>query len=150
MKGPKPNEILTAAEWERKYPGYAEAVFNSLPPIDSEVVPESLKRLIPFAEEWGIPDDFLRHRCCEMASQDKGAAFKVALKGTHRDFEDWVYTEPDAPQDQETKEKERYAQRRFGRMYVAELESFGGRGIRGFADWYKEYDPESYEEWLKS
>ena len=150
MKGPKQFEILTEAKFEQKYPGYAEAVFKTLRPIDIAVVPENLRCLIAFAEEWGIPDDFLRHRYCRQAPPDKGAAFQAALKGTHSAFEEWSYTEPDAPQDQATAEKERYAISRFTYMYLAELESFGGRGLRGFVDWYKEYDPEAYEEWLKS
>ncbi len=144
MNEPKPFEIGTAAEFDRKYPGYAKHALEALPPIDREVVPENLRHLVPFAQEWGIPDCVLRRQCCEDATPEKAAALKAILAGTHALYEEWSYTEPDAPLDEATQKKVKYAQWRFTSMYVAELESFDGPGLRGFWNWLKEYDPEAY------
>ena len=152
MAEPKPNEVATGAEFQKKYPGYFEERAKNMPPIDARVVPEGLKHLVPFAEQWGITvGAWLRSEFCEAATPEMVAAFKQALTGTHPLFEDWTYTEPaDDEPDQARAERIKYAQRRFSAMYLAETESFGGRGIRGFADWYREYDPEGYAKWLQS
>jgi hypothetical protein len=145
MNEPKPFEIGTAAEFERKYPGYAKRAFEALPAIDREVVPENLMHLVSFAEEWGIPDSFLRHQYCQEAPPEKVASLKAVLAGTHALYEEWCYTEPDAPLDDSSEKKVKYAHWRFTSMYLAEMESFDGRGLRGFWNWLKEYDPDAYK-----
>ena len=153
MSEPKEFEIATEAEFRAKYPGYFEEQAKRMPPIDAQVVPESLRHLVPIAEQWGITAaSWLRREFCEAATPETVAAFRQALAGTHPFFEDWSYTEPaeDEP-DQAKAERIKYAQYRFGAMYLAELENFDdARGIRGFVDWYKEYDPEGYAQWLQS
>ena len=147
MNEPKPFEIGSEEEFEQLYPGYFERVTKALAPIDPNVVPDDLKRLIPYAEKWGIPDDIVRRRHCSKASPEEAAAFKAALQDTHSLFEEWHYTIPEEPDDEVTEKKVQYAQWRFSSMYVAELEAFNGRGLRGFVEWFKEYDPEGYEQW---
>jgi hypothetical protein len=153
MPKPKPFEIATGAEFQQKYPGYFEEVVRNLPPIDSAVVPDELKHLIPYAEQWGIPDCFVRHRFCESATPEMVAAFRQALAGTHSLCEDWFYTSPVDPaeaDDEQRSESVKYAHWRFGNMYVAELEAFDGKGLRGFVAWFQVYDPEGYAQWLES
>ena len=152
MSEPQPFEIATGAEFQQKYPGYFENRAKNMPRIDSRVVPDELKHLVPFAEQWGITAAaWLRSEFCEAATPEMVMAFKQALAGTHSHFEDWSYTEPaDDEPDQAKADSIKYAQYRFRAMYLAEMESFGGRGIRGFHAWYKEYDPEGYAKWLQS
>ena len=150
MPDPEPFEIASGAEFQQKYPGYFEEAVRNLPPIDLECVPDNLKHLIPYAQIWGIPDDFVRSRFCESAPLDTAADFKRALAGTHSLYEEWIYTVASEDEAETMVEKIKYAQWRFTHMYVAELEAFDGIGLRSFVDWYKSYDPEGYQQWLQS
>lgn len=148
MPEPQPNEVSTVGEFQRKYPGYFEQLPQGEPPIDSTVVPEALRHLVPFAEQYGIWRGLARHHFCQAATPEMVAAFKQALAGTHALYEDWSYSfmfveEPEP-------ENVRQALKRFMYMYVAELEEFGGQGIRGFTTWYQATDPEGYARWAAS
>jgi len=35
-------------------------------------------------------------------------------------------------------------------MYLAEMEAFNGKGLRGFLKWFEATDPEGYAEWIQS
>jgi len=91
MPKPKPFEIATGAEFQQKYPGYFEEVVKNLPPINPEVVPDNLKHLIPYAQQWGIPDCFVRVQFCEAATPEMVVEFKQALANTHHLYEEWSY-----------------------------------------------------------
>jgi hypothetical protein len=148
MPEPQPNEVATVGEFLRKYPGYFEELPEGEPPIDPTVVPEALRHLIPFAEQFGIWRGWARHAFCQAAPPELVAAFKQALSGSHALYEDWDYGF--MFDDQPVPENVQDALNRFMYMYLAELEEFGGRGLRGFTTWYQATDPEGYAEWVAS
>lgn len=83
-------EILPANEMQEKYGLYAE----NRPDIrlDPMQVPESLRDLIPMAEEWGVGDDIIRSDIEEKASDTKKEAFTAKLKGRTKQVTDWLDT----------------------------------------------------------
>ena len=85
---PKIGEILPADEMKRKYGLTAE----NRPEIhiDPELVPESLRDLIPMAEKWGIGDDIIRGDVCDRATEDERKAFQDALRGRLNAVTAWL------------------------------------------------------------
>jgi hypothetical protein len=160
MLKPKPNEVSTMGEFQRKYSEYFENAAKNQPPINPEVVPDNLKHLIPYAEKWGFRNSLMRLEFCEAATPEMVAEFKQALDGTHALFEAWAYAHHFSEEDEEAQtaaqalaaasREELAARIQFSRMYLAEMESFNGKGIRGFAKWFEETDPEGYDDWIKS
>ncbi len=159
MLKPKPNGVNTMGEFQRKYSEYFEKTAKNQSPINSEVVPDNLKHLIPYAEKWRIRNSLMRQEFCAAATPEMVAEFKQALAGTHALFEAWAYVHHFTEEDEEVQTAEQAlatvgreeltVRTRFSRMYLAEMESFNGKNIRGFAKWFEETDPESYAEWIK-
>jgi hypothetical protein len=58
--------------------------------IDPANVPDDLRDLIPFAEQWGIGDDVLRADYEEAASAEEKARFKAALTGRTARITEWL------------------------------------------------------------
>lgn len=86
-------EIAPAHLLQRKYGLYAE----NRPAIrlDPEKVPVHLRRLIPFAEEWGIGDDIIRSDYERKASIERKRAFYRALSRDDQEaVRKWLDTFP--------------------------------------------------------
>jgi hypothetical protein len=93
-----------------------------------EAVPESLRVLIPLAERWGLPADTARQRAAENATDADRDEIRAALKGHHREIEDWLYAlaEGEVP----TREMARIQA-----LVLFELEECAGPGLRGWLDY---------------
>ena len=94
---PRIGEILPADEMKRKYGLVAE----NRPEIhiDPELVPESLRDLIPMAEKWGIGDDIIRGDVCDRATEDERREFQDAVRGRLEAVTAWLDSFDDSSKD---------------------------------------------------
>lgn len=58
--------------------------------IDQANVPEDLRDLIPFAEQWGIGDDVIRSRYEDTVSGEEKERFRSALVGRTTRVTEWL------------------------------------------------------------
>ncbi len=58
--------------------------------LDPAQVPQDLRDLIPFAEEWGIGDDVIRSDVEEAASEQEKERFSQGLEGRTARITEWL------------------------------------------------------------
>ena len=94
-------ELLSAGEMRRKYGLVAE----NAPTIrlDSEIVPPSLRHLIPLAEKFGIADDLMRADLLAKTDENELKALSIAVFEIEDEFDKWL-AGPEARNEQHTPE----------------------------------------------
>jgi len=85
-------EVAPSSELQERLNLYAE----NRPTIKIEVgeVPPNLRDLIPFAEQWGIGDDIIRHDVFLQSTPEEKEAFRTALKGRTGEISVWLDSFP--------------------------------------------------------
>jgi hypothetical protein len=69
--------------------------------LDSSRVPESLRHLVPFAEQWGIGDDVERMQFIERSSPPEREALASVLEPHHQEITRWLDSFGSAPMSDE-------------------------------------------------
>jgi hypothetical protein len=69
--------------------------------LDSSQVPESLRHLVPFAEQWGIGDDVERMQFIERSSPSEREALASVLESHHQEITRWLDSFGSAPMSDE-------------------------------------------------
>jgi hypothetical protein len=117
-------EVGPAGEMQIKYGWYAENWQE--PKLDPTTVPPNLQDLIPFAQRWGVLCDITRHDVADKASPTELAKLSDALRGRHKDINDWLNSLPREP-----KKPWPDAAYHFMAMCVLEMEELKGPGLAG-------------------
>jgi hypothetical protein len=86
-------EVLPVGEMKQKYYGHGESA--PLIKLDTSLVPEPLRVLIPLAEKWGISDDILRRDAVSRADKHEIESLQKTL-ALHDDALDAWLAGPDA------------------------------------------------------
>ena len=69
--------------------------------LDSSRVPESLRHLVPFAEQWGIGDDVERMQFIERSSPPEREVLASVLESHHQEITRWLDSFGSAPMSDE-------------------------------------------------
>ncbi len=86
-------KVVTVGELRRRY---ALGLLRHEPmPLNSQVVPVGLRPVLPYAEFWGISDDFLRQELLNKASPEAKAELKQVVRQYEEELEKWL-TGPEA------------------------------------------------------
>ena len=89
-------QVLDASQMTRRY----GAFYTESPkvPIDPDRVPAVLHALIPYAEFWGIADDWARENITAKAPHDIQEDLKEAIASFDDELDDWLAgAEADSP-----------------------------------------------------
>jgi hypothetical protein len=89
---PSTAQIAPASELQEELDLYAHNRPTIQIPV--EEVPPDLHDLIPFAEQWGIPDDIIRHDVFVKATQNEKEAFRRGLVGRTHAVTSWLDSFP--------------------------------------------------------
>jgi hypothetical protein len=80
--------ILTAQQMRQHYGNFYDRI--SKLNLDQSKVPRELWPLLPYAEFWGIADDFMREELVDQAPADIQANFKRAVLANEDALEHWL------------------------------------------------------------
>jgi hypothetical protein len=89
-------QVLDAEQMRRRYGVF----YTESPkvPINANRVPVVLQALIPYAEFWGIADDWAREKIVAKAPQDIQEDLKEAIASFDDELDDWLAgAEADSP-----------------------------------------------------
>jgi hypothetical protein len=81
-------EVSTVGELRKSY--YRQGELAPQNHLDPNCVPESLRSLIPLAEEWGISDDILRVDAVRRATPESIALLKTAVSEHEDPLDEWL------------------------------------------------------------
>jgi hypothetical protein len=90
------NQVLNAEQMRRRY----GAFYTESPKvaIDPNRVPKALHRLIPYAEFWGVADDWARENIVAKAPHDIQKDLKEVVASFDDELDDWLAgDEADSP-----------------------------------------------------
>ncbi len=85
--GDSPN-ILSADQMQRLYGSFYES--SPKLHLDSSKVPQQLRPLLPYAEFWGVADDWTREELVEKAPADVQENLKDVVASFDKSFDDWL------------------------------------------------------------
>jgi hypothetical protein len=83
-----PPDILSADQMKRQYGRF----YNSSPRLrlDRDKVPEQFWPLLPYAEFWGIADDWTRERLVKQAPADVRLNLKETVSAFDNALDEWL------------------------------------------------------------
>ena len=90
IRSMRPGSGETASSGEPREGDEPEAVEHPDISIDQANVPQDLRDLIPFAEQWGIGDDDIRSRYEDTVSGEEKERFRAALAGRTTRVTEWL------------------------------------------------------------